>query len=62
MTFDEQANECARDLLGRTLTDHERGLVYHYLPSHIIQVANDWGWDDTEVGDYVWRTVKDHIK
>ncbi len=62
MTFDEQVNECANELLRRKLTDHEKGLVYHYLPSHIIQVAEEWGWDDTEVADCVWRTVKECIK
>lgn len=55
-------NDCFVDIVGRTTTMKERHFINEHLPRGIKILAEQWGWNDTEVGDKVYLWIKDNVE
>lgn len=52
-------NDCLVEL-GREITSEIIAKIVQVLPSDITHLADEWGWNDTEVRDKVYTFIKSH--
>ncbi|HBT3679561.1 TPA: hypothetical protein MYN16_004145 [Klebsiella pneumoniae] len=56
---EDVVNDCLVEL-GREITPEIIAKIVQMLPSDITHLAEEWGWNDTEVGDKVYTFIKSH--
>lgn len=56
---EDVVNDCLVEL-GREITPEIIAKIVQALPSNITHLADEWGWNDTEVGDMVYTFIKSH--
>ncbi|WP_142914518.1 hypothetical protein [Klebsiella pneumoniae] len=56
---EEVVNDCLVEL-DREITPEIIAKIVQMLPSDITHLAEEWGWNDTEVGDKVYTFIKSH--
>lgn len=54
-------NDSFADNFGRKPSKYEIIKIANRLPEDIIKLAEMWGWDDTEVREFVTRWISDNI-
>ncbi|AYP68155.1 hypothetical protein PQE75_gp023 [Bacillus phage vB_BcoS-136] len=54
-------HDCYYDVYGFKPTETVIALIYKQLPREIHDLGKQWGWNDTEVGDKVYRWMKDRV-
>jgi uncharacterized protein YneF (UPF0154 family) len=53
-------NDCYVDLFGKRPSEDKIVQIYEQLSSDIKLLADQWGWNDTEVGDMVYKWIKEN--
>lgn len=56
----ESVADCYYDILNESLTTKRFHYIETVLPEEINQLAEYWGWNDTEVRDKVFVWVNDN--
>ncbi|ENZ7534627.1 TPA: hypothetical protein ACMEW7_004168 [Klebsiella pneumoniae] len=56
---EDVVNDCLVEL-DREITPEIIAKIVQMLPSDITHLAEEWGWNDTEVGDKVYTFIKSH--
>ena len=46
--------------MGKVPTDEQVKIIFNMLPDRIKHLANEWGWNDTEVGDAVCVWIREN--
>lgn len=46
-------HDCFVNVMGKVPTDKQVETIFNMLPDRIKYLADEWGWNDTEVGDAV---------
>lgn len=57
-SMNDQINDCFVDIYRRVPNNSEIQTIAKTLPVEIISLANEWGWDDTEVRDALFGYIK----
>ena len=55
-------NMCYDDVMGESPNDDKVQEIAVGIKKEIGDVADMFGWDDTEVGDRIWNWINDNIK
>ncbi|WJV20738.1 hypothetical protein QU593_10010 [Rossellomorea marisflavi] len=58
--MENQINDCFVNNFGRKPTERELWHLINNLPKEITDLAAQWGWNDTEVGDKTFRWIKQY--
>lgn len=53
-------HDCFVDVFNRAPTREEVYFIGRQLPKNIILLAEQWGWNDTEVGDFTYKWIEDN--
>ncbi|MBW5605507.1 hypothetical protein GQQ52_26770 [Klebsiella pneumoniae] len=56
---EDVVNDCLVEL-DREITPEIIAKIVQMLPSDITHLAEEWGWNDTEVVDKVYTFIKSH--
>lgn len=56
---EDAVNDCLVEL-DREITPEIIAKIVQMLPSDITHLAEEWGWNDTEVRDKVYTFIKSH--
>ncbi|HDG5146746.1 TPA: hypothetical protein PCH88_003851 [Klebsiella pneumoniae] len=56
---EDVVNDCLVEL-DREITPEIIAKIVQMLPSDITHLAEEWGWNDTEVRDKVYTFIKSH--
>ncbi|MCR1256248.1 hypothetical protein [Klebsiella pneumoniae] len=56
---EDEVNDCLVEL-DREITPEIIAKIVQMLPSDITHLAEEWGWNDTEVRDKVYTFIKSH--
>lgn len=56
---EDVVNDCLVEL-DREITPEIIAKIVQMLPSDITRLAEEWGWNDTEVRDKVYTFIKSH--
>ena len=56
---EDVVNDCLVEL-DREITPEIIAKIVQMLPSVITHLAEEWGWNDTAVGDKVYTFIKSH--
>jgi hypothetical protein len=56
--LEDTINDCFIDVIGVVPNQEQIKKIAEQLPSSIKNLAAEWGWNDTEVGDKVFRWIE----
>lgn len=55
-------NDCYVDVHGVKPTDEHIAAIFRKIPSDIKELADKWGWYDTEVRGMVYRLIEEEAE
>jgi hypothetical protein len=56
--LEDTINDCFVDVIGVVPSQTQIKNIAEQLPSSIKNLAAEWGWNDTEVGNKVFRWIE----
>lgn len=56
----DQIHDCYYDYYRQKPNPSSIAQIHKLLPNDIHLLANQWGWNDTEVGDKIYRWLRDN--
>ncbi|MGV6935958.1 hypothetical protein ACWA2B_10630 [Paenibacillus sp. CMM36] len=48
------------DIYDRKPTEGQIAVIINLIPQRIKLLAEEWGWDETEVRDYIYVLIRDN--
>ncbi|QNR65481.1 hypothetical protein IAQ67_16470 [Paenibacillus peoriae] len=50
------------DIYDKEPTEDQVAFIFNLIPQRIKLLAEEWGWDETEVRDYIYVLIRDNKK
>ncbi|MMZ60718.1 hypothetical protein D1872_228300 [compost metagenome] len=48
------------DIYDKEPTEDQVAFIFNLIPQRIKLLAEEWGWDETEVRDYIYVLIRDN--
>lgn len=58
--MNDSIHDCYVSVVGKVPTEEQIQSIFNQLPNDIKHLADQWGWNDTEVGDKVYVWIRDN--
>lgn len=59
--MEDSIHDCYVNVVGSTPNEEQIKTIYNQLPSHIKHLADEWGWNDTEVNDGIFIWIQNNL-
>ena len=56
----DQISDCVFEVLGKVVVMSEVHYIIEHLPREVKLMAEQWGWNDTEVANMTFRWIRDN--
>lgn len=58
--MNDSIHDCFVSVTGGVPSEDQIQSIFNQLPSNIKHLADQWGWNDTEVGDKVFVWIREN--